>query len=71
MSWKDAYQAPDGHFWFCPACGKWNGNRVDVGDEACFLNAVLVEGTEPDIRIDFTNGARYLKNKVAKAAKEK
>ena len=45
--WKAKYQAPPGHIYLCGACGKWNRNRVDVGDEACLLNAVLVVGDAP------------------------
>lgn len=39
--WKKKYDAPDGQIWVCAACGKHNKNRVDVGDESCFLNATL------------------------------
>lgn len=39
--WKDQYLAPEGQTWVCSACGRYNRNRADVGDESCFLNAVL------------------------------
>jgi hypothetical protein len=39
--WTRQYDAPDGQLWVCGACGKSNRNRVNVGDESCFLNAVL------------------------------
>lgn len=41
--WMDEYEAPNGAEYICGACGKRNSNRVLVGDEACFLNAVLVK----------------------------
>lgn len=41
VNWKDEYNAPEGQVWVCGACGKSNKNRVNVGDESCFLNAVL------------------------------
>lgn len=33
--------APAGQIWVCGACGKYNGNRYNVGDVSCFVNAVL------------------------------
>lgn len=39
--WKAQYEAPEGQEWVCGACGNHGKNRVDIGDEACFLNAVL------------------------------
>lgn len=39
--WKNEYEAPVGQVYVCAACGKSNKNKVDVGDESCFLNAVL------------------------------
>lgn len=39
--WEKAYEAPEGQIWVCGACGKHNKNRVHVGDESCFMNAVL------------------------------
>ena len=39
--WYNSYNAPEGQIWVCGACGKKNKNRVEVGDESCFLNAVL------------------------------
>lgn len=41
MSWKSQYEAPEGQIWVCGACGKNGKNRADIGDESCFLNAVL------------------------------
>jgi hypothetical protein len=35
------YASPDGQVWVCGACGKASRNRMIVGDESCFLNAVL------------------------------
>lgn len=35
------YQAPAGQVYVCGACGRQNKNRTKVGDESCFLNAVL------------------------------
>ena len=37
----DKHKAPEGQVWVCGACGKFGKNRIDVGDESCFLNAVL------------------------------
>ena len=34
--------APEGQEWMCGACGKHGKNRMCIGDESCFLNAVLV-----------------------------
>jgi len=39
--WKEDYEAPQGQVWVCGACGKTSNNRTTVGDESCFLNAVL------------------------------
>lgn len=44
--WEVKYNAPAGQIWVCGACGKSNVNRVRVGDESCFLNAVLCWGAE-------------------------
>jgi len=33
--------APDGQIWVCAACGKTAKDRTKLGDESCFLNAVL------------------------------
>jgi hypothetical protein len=41
ITWGDENEAPKGQIWVCAACGKSNSNRVNVGDESCFLNAVL------------------------------
>ncbi len=35
------YEAPVGQVWVCGACGRTGQNRTTVGDESCFLNAVL------------------------------
>lgn len=35
------WTAPDGQVWVCQMCGKHNKRRDKVGDESCFLNAVL------------------------------
>lgn len=42
-STEDEYReiAPDGQLWVCGACGKSGKDRVKVGDESCFLNAIL------------------------------
>lgn len=39
--WKREYDAPSGQIWVCTACGRKGPNRVDIGDESCFLNASL------------------------------
>ena len=33
--------APVGQVWVCGACGKYSSNRYNVGDESCYMNAVL------------------------------
>ena len=38
---KDDWRAPPETVWVCHACGKSGGERDRIGDEACFLNAVL------------------------------
>lgn len=38
--WSDG-DAPEGAVWVCPCCGKYNKNRHRVGDESCYINAVL------------------------------
>jgi hypothetical protein len=35
------YEAPLGTMWVCGACGKTGLDRRTIGDEACFINAVL------------------------------
>ena len=42
LDWKREYDAPVGQKWVCGACGREGMNRVDIGDESCFLNASLV-----------------------------
>lgn len=39
--WKAKYEAPSGFLWVCSACGRNGTNRADIGDESCFMNAVL------------------------------
>lgn len=39
------YIAPKGTIWVCGACGKSGIDRTEIGDEACFLNAVLCYNT--------------------------
>jgi hypothetical protein len=34
--------APEGQIWLCGACGRRNKNKYEVGDESCYMNAVLV-----------------------------
>lgn len=34
--------APDGQVFMCGACGKHNKHRIKVGDESCWMHAVLV-----------------------------
>jgi hypothetical protein len=46
-TWKTKYNAPPGQVWVCAACGKHGQNRVDIGDESCFLNAVLCYDRQP------------------------
>ena len=41
MTAKDAWTAPAGTVWVCGACGKHGPQRDRIGDESCFLNAVL------------------------------
>lgn len=38
--WSEG-DAPEGAVWVCPCCGKYNKNRYRVGDESCYINAVL------------------------------
>lgn len=33
--------APDGQIWVCGACNREAKRVVDIGDESCWLNAVL------------------------------
>lgn len=46
-NWEAEYEAPEGQVWVCAACGRSNRNRVHVGDESCFLNAVLCYDRQP------------------------
>lgn len=41
--WLREYDAPEGGTWVCGACGRYGQNRVTLGDEACFSNAILCE----------------------------
>ena len=34
--------AREGTIWLCHACGKMNKDRYKVGDESCYMHAVLV-----------------------------
>jgi hypothetical protein len=34
--------AREGTIWMCGACGKTNKDRYQVGDESCYMHAVLV-----------------------------
>lgn len=43
----DGYDAPTGAIWVCGACGRVSKNRASVGDESCFLNAVLCHDDKP------------------------
>lgn len=45
MSSETKHQAPDGAVWLCGACGRTDKSRYDVGDESCYMNAVLVDET--------------------------
>lgn len=54
--WMDKYEAPEGAIWICAACGKKNRNRAMVGDESCFLNAVLIYDRPPKPTL---NGPEY------------
>lgn len=56
MGWTEEDQArfdrdctaPNGAIWVCRACGR-NGKRRDkIGDESCFLRAVLCVDNKPD-----------------------
>lgn len=38
---KEDRIAKDGEIWVCGACGKYGKDRYEIGDEACFVNAVL------------------------------
>lgn len=40
------YEAPEGAIWVCGACGKSADNRRRVGDESCFVNAILCRNDE-------------------------
>lgn len=35
------YIAEPGKVWVCGACGRYGPDRSRIGDESCFLNAVL------------------------------
>lgn len=45
--WRRKYDAPEGAIWICGACGKKHKNRTRVGDESCFVNAVLIVDAPP------------------------
>lgn len=42
---KPEYFAPEGSIWVCAACGKYGSDRAWIGDESCFMNAVLCKDT--------------------------
>lgn len=48
--------APDGALWVCIACGKHARERDKVGDESCFMNAVLMKD---DRTLFIANGRVY------------
>lgn len=33
--------APNGAIWVCSCCGKYGKDRYTIGDESCFMHAVL------------------------------
>lgn len=39
---RPEWTAPHGAEWMCMACGRHGKERDRVGDESCYLNAVLV-----------------------------
>ena len=41
------HTAPDGQVYVCGACGRSNKKAWEVGDESCFLNAVLCHEKAP------------------------
>lgn len=41
MKTDKQYIAPKGTLWVCAACGRHGTDRTTIGDESCFLNAVL------------------------------
>jgi hypothetical protein len=38
---SDEWTAGEGQEWVCGACGRHGKQRDRIGDEACFINAVL------------------------------
>ncbi len=42
------WAAPAGQTWVCAACGKNGKLRDRIGDESCFLNAVLCWAEKKD-----------------------
>lgn len=38
--------APAGAVWVCIACGKWAQVRDKVGEESCFMNAILASNND-------------------------
>lgn len=43
----DDWDAPAGATWVCGACGRNGKKRDEIGDESCFLNAVLCHDDSP------------------------
>lgn len=41
MTTPAEWTAPEGAVWVCGACGKHGPQRDRVGDESCFMHAVL------------------------------
>lgn len=41
--------APEGAIWVCGACGRNGRIRDTIGDESCFLNAILCVDDKPDL----------------------
>lgn len=41
QDWEQEYIAQDGQLWVCAVCGRHGKVRTRIGDESCFLNAVL------------------------------
>jgi hypothetical protein len=46
-NWEKKYDAPEGAVWVCGACGKNGRNSTRIGDESCFMNAVLCVDDKP------------------------
>lgn len=44
--WTARYQASEGQIWVCGACGRSGPNRATIGDESCFMRAILCRDDE-------------------------